>query len=321
MGISDSRSLLLNACKYKKTEDALKIIDDYNHLKKYDNSNNNNSNDNNYEFTNLIDNNYYSSNKLKHRKNTNIQLNEHHNKEHFNCIKCNNNNNCESIINYVDIDDATPLIWACHNKMPEVALKLIETGNYKPEQLNNYNNTALMYACENKMTEVALKLIETGNSKPEQVSKNGNTALIWACENKMTDVALKLIETGNSKPEQVNEDGFTALICAYNNKMYDVMYKILLLPKSNNDFIEKQKNFICNLIKNDLIEPIKLLLKINVKFNEVNDDYLIKFLDKHNHEINGQITNPYIIKLLCYKNKTHLIEDKLLSNYLKYFTI
>ena len=58
--------------------------------------------------------------------------------------------------------------------------------------------TALIWACQNKMIEVALELIKTGHAKPEQVDNNGCTALIWACRKLMTEVALELIKTGQS---------------------------------------------------------------------------------------------------------------------------
>ena len=52
------------------------------------------------------------------------------------------------------------------------------------------------------MTEVALELIKTGHFHPnEQVEYCGDTALIWACRNEMTEVALELIKTVHVKPE------------------------------------------------------------------------------------------------------------------------
>ena len=58
--------------------------------------------------------------------------------------------------------------------------------------------TALIWACQNKMIEVALELIKTGHAKPEQVDKDGHTALILTCSHGMTKVALELIKTGQS---------------------------------------------------------------------------------------------------------------------------
>ena len=90
----------------------------------------------------------------------------------------------------------TVLINACENKMTEVALELIKTGQSNPEQVNNDNNTALILACKNKMTEVALELIKTGKSNPDNIAKDGNTAFSWICENNMKDVAYELVLIG-----------------------------------------------------------------------------------------------------------------------------
>jgi len=98
-----------------------------------------------------------------------------------------------------DCNNDTPLTYACHNKMRDVAIKLIDTFGDKvnPEHVNKNSNTALILACENNMTDVAIKLIDTFGDKvnPGQVNKNSNTALILACSNKMNNVAIKLIDT------------------------------------------------------------------------------------------------------------------------------
>jgi hypothetical protein len=71
----------------------------------------------------------------------------------------------------VDCNGYTVLIWTCKNKMPKVALKLIEKfgGLCKPKQVNNDHNTALMEACY-----------------------YGITAHYFASENNMNDVVSKL---------------------------------------------------------------------------------------------------------------------------------
>ena len=137
-------------------------------------------------------------------------------------LKMNNDTN----LSIVDSYGKTALIYACKNKMKEVALKLIQTGHAKPEQVYNDDCTVLICACQNKMEEVALELIKTGYAKPEQVVSNGCTALIWACQKGMTKVALELIQTGHAKPEQVDNLGYTALILACSNKMKEVVLEL-----------------------------------------------------------------------------------------------
>jgi len=136
-----------------------------------------------------------------------------------------NNNTCLDI---VDCVGRTALIYACRNKMKEVALELIKTGHANPEQVNKDGQTALILACQNQMTEVALELIKTGYANPEQVDY-GNTALILACKNKMTEVALELIKTGKSNPDNIAKDGNTAFSWICENNMKDVAYELVLI--------------------------------------------------------------------------------------------
>ena len=127
----------------------------------------------------------------------------------------------------VDIYGSTALILTCYTNMTEVAIALINTGMSKPEQVNTNNNTALMLACYRGMSEVAIALINTGMSKPEHTDNDKETALIMACHSKLTPVALALINTGMSKPDNVNRSGSTALIIACDNKMSEVALALI----------------------------------------------------------------------------------------------
>jgi ankyrin repeat protein len=163
----------------------------------------------------------------------------------------------------------TALIMACFNKMTEVALALIETRNSNPNHVNHNSSTALMFACENKMTEVALKLIVDGNSNPGHVNAtNQTTALILACNNKMSEVALALISDGNSKPDQVNENGNTALIWACKNDMLEVALALIKTGKSNPEIISKMGDSALNeAIKNNMNE---IHVAITAELNKLN---------------------------------------------------
>ena len=125
----------------------------------------------------------------------------------------------------------TALMFACKNKMPDVALALIATGECNPGAVNQYGITALIYACNNKMPEVALALIATEKSNPGG-SNAGLTALMFACYRDMSDVAIALIDTGECNPGATNKDGNTAIVYASKNNMSDV-YSLLTLIKTN----------------------------------------------------------------------------------------
>jgi hypothetical protein len=127
--------------------------------------------------------------------------------------------------------------------MEKVAIKLIETGQSKPEHINNDGMTALMFVCETVMEKVAIKLIETGQSKPEHINKSGDTALIFACRSEfMNNAAIKLIETGQSNPQQVNKEGKTALYYANNNGFDDVVYLLETKLKPKRLFETESEN-------------------------------------------------------------------------------
>jgi len=140
-----------------------------------------------------------------------------------------------SDLSYTDSFGSTALMIACQNKMQNVAIALINTGQSKPEQVDRYRYTALIYACRNKMQDVAIALINTGQSKPEHADRSKYTALIYACMNKLSDVAIALINTGQSNPQKVCDDGNTALIYACSNKMTDVAIALINTGQSNPD--------------------------------------------------------------------------------------
>jgi len=129
-------------------------------------------------------------------------------------LKMNNDTNLGS----VDVYGKTALIWACQNKMTEVALELIKTGHANFEQVDKNSNTALILACRNAMKEVALELINTGKSNPYQYDKDGKTAFLWACEKGMKEVVsnwYKSIFIIAQKPKLELEQGNLPILDPY----------------------------------------------------------------------------------------------------------
>jgi ankyrin repeat protein len=212
---------------------------------------------------------------------------------------------------YVNNDGYTALIYACMNRMEKVAIKLIETGNSKPEQYDKkYLYTALIWSCVKNMPNVALKLIETGNSKPETVNRWYSTALMQACANKMEEVAIKLIETGNSKPENVDKSNYTAFRVAFNEDLSEsFLCKYISQPEISAKFINEHTNLLVNILKKNYIELFKMMLMIDVDFSAINELYLIDYLEKNKDKINFEIKNEYVVKLLCKYNKEYLIKN------------
>src|SRR3990172_12373813 len=95
-------------------------------------------------------------------------------------------NNNYSNYSCIDDENYTPLIWACKNKMTDVALKLLETPKLcKMNQINDNFNTALTWSLDNVMTEVSEKILEYPYlCNLNIVNMHGYTPLIYACRHK-----------------------------------------------------------------------------------------------------------------------------------------
>lgn len=129
-----------------------------------------------------------------------------------------------------DANGDTPLMLACNNYMPDLALKILKNPLLSDVMaLNRGNTSALMVACKNKQVSVALKILDLVDERHlyEVSNHTGNTALILACKNSMTSVALKILEkAGNKYIFCTNFKDETALSWAKKNRMQDVYSKI-----------------------------------------------------------------------------------------------
>lgn len=90
------------------------------------------------------------------------------------------------------VTDTTVLIKALNNFEKELALKIIELGNYRPSVVDHWNDTALTYACHRKYVDVALKLID--DAQPFPINKDNESALSLAIIHDMEAIADKTID-------------------------------------------------------------------------------------------------------------------------------
>jgi ankyrin repeat protein len=81
-----------------------------------------------------------------------------------------------SDLSYTDSDKNTAFMFACKYQLPEVALALLNTGQFKPDHINKFGMTALIYSCTRRMYDVAIALINTGQSNLNAVSRYKETA-------------------------------------------------------------------------------------------------------------------------------------------------
>lgn len=97
-------------------------------------------------------------------------------------------------VNNFDMDENTPLMWACDNKRKKLACEFINRGANVNAQ-NKYGHTPLMFTCHNNNYEMAMTLIKAGANINTR-NKYGRTAIFWTRYKDQLSLALKLIELG-----------------------------------------------------------------------------------------------------------------------------
>ena len=139
----------------------------------------------------------------------------------------------------------TALDYACYNgqRNPGVAMALIKScgaSSLPGHTCTMFDDTPLIRACMDDMPDVAMALINTGLSNPGHVTIQGYTALIFACKNlpRFEDVALALIRTGQANINAIDGEKFTALFYAsVDGDSYDVTLELLKHGASVNQYI------------------------------------------------------------------------------------
>lgn len=161
------------------------------------------------------------------------------------------------LVNIVNQQGISPLMWAIQNDLTDTALRLIEKGaNINAN--DNDGKTALMWAAEKGNNQVIKALLSNGadmnagektrktammiaaemghfdivthlhdhGAKIDAANRYGYTALLWAIHGKKNNVALKLIELG-AKVFVSNDKNQTALMLAIQNNMLDVALELI----------------------------------------------------------------------------------------------
>jgi len=160
---------------------------------------------------------------------------------HTNCPLCtisfkeenpnSNNLNKEQESEEEDVDEHgnSQLLLACINKLPDVALAIIQEypENVDFGRVNNDTLTPLMYATKNNMEEVALALIATGESNIEHKNKHDFTVLTYACNNNLVNIALALLDTDNDAFGCLSDHGDSELQWACHHGMIEVSTKLI----------------------------------------------------------------------------------------------
>ena len=141
------------------------------------------------------------------------------------------------------------LLHAIVKKMPNVAIRLLETGIpqanliYQDDQL-----TPLMYACTHGFEEVVLKILDFGNCCTDYITPNGETSFMLACFRKMKRVCHHMLDMGCANTSQISVNGITAfMICCNSPDMQEIAIRIARMPTqsdSSSDFHPETPNHL-----------------------------------------------------------------------------
>jgi ankyrin repeat protein len=167
------------------------------------------------------------------------------------------------------------LLDACANNMPDVALAIIETGEFDAtENYKNGGNNSIMFACKNNMSEVVLEIMNICDIDVKWMNAEGENVITFACENKMFDVLEAIV---------LNEDGSTLLTIACEHEMTDLALIILARdPNCYNDRNISGESVLTTACKNKMTQVALAIIAIENTIN-VYDDWMTstKINDKH----------------------------------------
>lgn len=138
-------------------------------------------------------------------------------------------NKC-TVSNYVDKNGNTPLLLACHKKMKNVCIKLLDDQGCQINHINNEGTNALMMACINNMEDICMKILDQQNIQINHTNMFGNNALLIACAHNMENVCIKILDNPECQINHANVYGDNILIKACGRKMENVCMNILDRP-------------------------------------------------------------------------------------------
>jgi ankyrin repeat protein len=173
-------------------------------------------------------------------------------------------------VNAVEVDGATPLLWAAQRDNPEIVDLLLAAGA-NAKAATRYNVTPLSLACMNGNAAIIERLIQAG-ADLDGTSEEGQTALMTASLNGKTDAVKLLLAHGADVKAQEPIRGQTALMWAASEGNAGA---VDLLLAAGADVNTKSKAGLTPLlfaVRNGHIEPVKLLLSHGANVNDAAPD-------------------------------------------------
>ncbi len=153
------------------------------------------------------------------------------------------------------------IIWG--NK--ELIKAIISKGDYGPNILTYYNDTALIYALYKEMPDIATLILESKDCKPEQMNHGGYSALSYAIRNKYDDISLQIIDRIDAMTIHMTNHQFSsyvkeALTCAVTMKNEKIIRKLFeTFPYEHSEILQIYKQSI---------KKIRLIIIENFDFDD-----------------------------------------------------
>lgn len=137
-------------------------------------------------------------------------------------------------LGHVTPDGDTLLIRCSFQAWEDTCIKIIDSGKGYPQQVCEKGSNALLHAIVKKMPNVAIRLIETGIPQANLIYQDDElTPLMYACTHGFEDVVLKILDFGNCYINYVTQSGETAFMLACYRKMKRVCHRMLDLNCAN----------------------------------------------------------------------------------------
>lgn len=158
----------------------------------------------------------------------------------------------------------TPLMFACHYKLPFVAKKIIASGQSLPNHVDQHGWSALMMACKYKLSEIAIRLVNTSGVDVNIVNDNGWTALMFASRNGLQNVVTELLKKTNIKIDITNKKGETALLLSCVGRFEQIALQLINTNQSNPNAINNNNlSALSVAITQQLDKVVDLLISVS----------------------------------------------------------
>lgn len=214
-------------------------------------------------------------------------------------------------VNIINSNQSNALIYAAKNGLEELGIQMVsEIENIILDQQDVQGYSALLYACSNKLPDLAEALLVAGADADLQEYK-GNAALHYSIYYGMDSVVEKLIEVGADLDKQ-NRFGETPVMLMCDGVDGTLMTETLLMKMLNfninlNITNNSNETILARACDNGLLNAIERIIDLYISRND------FSFLDQENkdHYTVRQFISDH--KLQNIANKINMHADRLIE--------